>query len=686
MRPIQDVEMAHRSQTPLISSNDVLAEVRASVTAARHQLATLESVRRRPNDAALASGVNESAAEIDRIVSRSLGIVGEEGAGKSTLVNAIFGLSLVPTDDDQPGTAAPIVIRADSQASFTWGVLSVGASELYTCANQEEFESYLSQTANGDNVKRVLRGQIVVPSKHLTDGLSIVDLPGLEGMSDEIRKGAISAMQMVDGALVVVADRAVGPAMRTIKQLLGMNREIDAVVINLRSSKLVNSQLMPLSDEQVAEHIERIKAFIYAEFAKAGLALKSEQLFSIHLPSMQELALTAQSEFSAPAHVEEITRFERWFALSFGHRGAATRLSLALDEIERLVSVVDETIRVESELIAGLRLGEPGAQATVAERIAKFRSELPLRWRETAQAGLATADENTWDNVAIAIARLKRTLTRMTADGQSKVPKTWWDTTVTIRDRIARDLNEGVREAGQELNTEVMQAFSDYLCACAEVAREVMRPEADLLPIELPTVEGVRLSVQPLWSAPSFDNQDQTFGAFLDSRETMRRLIREVALAELLVDGSRGGPLYERLVLELSKARNAQLGALLKRLDVLERLVLSSDAPALSAAAGRIELQAAAIIAIRQKIEHARSKLQQLEQERISQAKANQAILPRQRAEYLRQQKLMQSGHQTKAAFPPGTDGPVLPEPTEQPAPPRLPLWKRIGRLLGFHP
>lgn len=680
--------MAQRSQT-LASSNHVLAEIRASVAAARDHFAVLESARRGSHDAASATGVRQGTAEIDRIVSRSLGVVGEEGAGKSTLVNAIFGLSLVPTDANQPGTAAPIVIRADSQASLAWSVSSVGADDIRACASQEEFASYLLQAANADNVKRVLRGRIVVPSRHLADGLSIVDLPGVEGMSDEIRKEAVNAMQMVDGALVVVADRAVGPAMRTIKQLLGMDREIDAVVINLRSSKLVNSQLMPLADAQVSEHIERLKTFIHAEFAKAGFALKAEQLFAIHLPSMHELALAAHSKLGAPAHVEEIARFEQWFALSYGHRGAATRLTLALDEMERLLKVVDEAVRADGELITGLRLGEPGAQAVVATRIAEFRGELPLTWRQTAQAGLTTAGKKAWDSVEAAIARLKQTLALMTTDAQSRMPRTWWDTTMAIRDRIASDLNDGARAAAEALHSAVTQAFSGYLDACAGVAREVLQGEADLLPIEMPQIDRVRLSVQPLWSAPSFDSEDQTFGAFLDSRETMRRLIREVALAELLIDGRSGGPLYDRLVSELSKARDAQLGALLKRLDALERLVSSGDAPALSAAAGRIESQAAAIIAVRQQIENARAKLQQLdelEQERITQARAHQAILQRQRADYLRQQKFVQSGRQIKPALPPGADEPVRPEPKRQPAPQRLPLWKRIGRLLGFHP
>jgi dynamin family protein len=680
--------MAHRSQT-LPSSNHILAEVRASVAAARDQLAVLESARRGSNDAAFANGIGNGTAEIDRIVSRSLGVVGEEGAGKSTLVNAIFGLSLVPTDSNQPGTAAPIVIRADSRASLSWSISSVGESGLHACTGQEEFASYLLQATNADNVKRVLRGQIAVPSRHLADGLSIVDLPGFEGMSDEIRKEAINALQMVDGALVVVADRAVGPAMRTIGQLLGVNGEVDAVVINLRSSKLVNSQLLPLSDAQVSEHIDGIKAFIHAAFAKAGFALKSEQLFAIHLPSMHELSLSAGSKLGASAHVEEINRFEQWFSLGYGHRGAATRLTLALDEMDNLRKVVDEAVRADNELITGLRQGEPRAQAVVARRIAEFRGELPRRWRQAAQAGLAAMDKRTWDNVEAAVTKLKQTLVRMTADAQSKVPKSWWDTTMAIRDRIASDLNEGAREAAEALHSAVAQALSGYLDACAAAARELLRAEAGLLPIEMPAVDRVRLSIAPLWLAPSFDSQDQTFGAFLDSRETMRRLIREAALAELLVDGRAGGPLHERLLSELGKARDAQLGVLLKRLDVLERLVSGGDAPVLSAAAGVIESQAAAIVEIRQKIENGRSMLQQLdelEHERIAQARAHQAILQQQRAEYLRQQKRRQSDNQTKSRLPSGAAEPVLPALKEQPAPQRLPLWRRIGRLLGFRP
>jgi len=90
----------------------VLTEVRSGLERMLRGLETILAVRR-------VAGFSEhsdlecklfSLTELSASLPRTVGVVGEEGAGKLTLVNAILGEDLVPTDSNRPGTLAPISI------------------------------------------------------------------------------------------------------------------------------------------------------------------------------------------------------------------------------------------------------------------------------------------------------------------------------------------------------------------------------------------------------------------------------------------------------------------------------------------------------------------------------------------------------------------------------------------------
>src|SRR5207302_195969 len=132
-------------------------------------------------------------------------------------------------------------------------------------------------------------------------------------------------------------------------------RDLDAVVINLKSSKLIDSEtLEPLSDAEVARHIADIKTFVRTQLSKAGSELAPDSIFAIHVPSMKGLALEAGSALGAPAHMDEIARFADWFSGAYGHRGAATRIASALELAERANQSLSSTARADAAVIDGV--------------------------------------------------------------------------------------------------------------------------------------------------------------------------------------------------------------------------------------------------------------------------------------------------------------------------------------------
>ena len=58
----------------------------------------------------------------------NIAIVGAEGHGKSTLINGLLGRDLSPTEDDWPGTVAPIMFHWSNQAEPEFLVRKGGAA------------------------------------------------------------------------------------------------------------------------------------------------------------------------------------------------------------------------------------------------------------------------------------------------------------------------------------------------------------------------------------------------------------------------------------------------------------------------------------------------------------------------------------------------------------------------------
>jgi GTP-binding protein EngB required for normal cell division len=102
-------------------------------------------------------------------------IFGRVSSGKSSLLNAIIGLDLLPVGVT-PVTAVPTRIAAGGETLVRVFFASEEAEKTFAIT---ELGSFVSEDANPGNEKRVRRITVTVPSEHLPRGIALVDTPGV---------------------------------------------------------------------------------------------------------------------------------------------------------------------------------------------------------------------------------------------------------------------------------------------------------------------------------------------------------------------------------------------------------------------------------------------------------------------------------------------------------------------------
>jgi GTP-binding protein EngB required for normal cell division/uncharacterized coiled-coil protein SlyX len=125
--------------------------------------------------------------------------VGQFKRGKSTLLNALIGHSVLPTAV-APVTAVPTIMRNGESLSArvrfqtaTWTNIPVSA-----------VEEYVSEGKNPENAKGVASVEIFVPSPLLETGMCLVDTPGLGSVFAGNTAATHAFVPHIDAAIVVI--------------------------------------------------------------------------------------------------------------------------------------------------------------------------------------------------------------------------------------------------------------------------------------------------------------------------------------------------------------------------------------------------------------------------------------------------------------------------------------------------
>lgn len=128
-------------------------------------------------------------------------VVGEFKQGKSSLVNALLGVTACPVDDDV-ATALPTYVRHGKEVAAQ--VILEGDPPTRESIPVDQIRKH---TLEGGQVladgRRIVGVEVLLPRNMLAGGLTVVDTPGLGGLGSAHAAASLAATAMADAVLFV---------------------------------------------------------------------------------------------------------------------------------------------------------------------------------------------------------------------------------------------------------------------------------------------------------------------------------------------------------------------------------------------------------------------------------------------------------------------------------------------------
>ncbi|HUL71446.1 MAG TPA: dynamin family protein [Gemmatimonadales bacterium] len=161
--------------------------------------ATVARLRDLAGKASAADLVAEAGALEERVRAQRFHVacVGQFKRGKSTLINALLGRSLLPTGVI-PVTSIPTVVRHGEPAARVRG------REGWKVVPVESLADYVTEQRNPGNAKQIQLVEVTAPAEILEGGLCLVDTPGLGSIWESNATATREFVPQVDAALVVL--------------------------------------------------------------------------------------------------------------------------------------------------------------------------------------------------------------------------------------------------------------------------------------------------------------------------------------------------------------------------------------------------------------------------------------------------------------------------------------------------
>lgn len=176
--------------------------------------------------------------------------VGQFKRGKSTLINALVGVDILPTGT-VPVTSVVTVLRHGPALS----VRMRRTERAWETIEPAELVDYVSEERNPGNSKGVIAVEIFVPSQLLASGLCFVDTPGLGSVFAANTAATQEFVPHIDAALAVFgADPPItGEEVALIEDIA---RDVECIVFVLNKADRVTGPEL----EQAAHFAERVLA------------------------------------------------------------------------------------------------------------------------------------------------------------------------------------------------------------------------------------------------------------------------------------------------------------------------------------------------------------------------------------------------------------------------------------------
>jgi GTPase SAR1 family protein len=321
-------------------------------------------------------------------------VIGEFKRGKTTLINALLGVELLPTGV-LPVTAIPALVRHGPRPRATIGLLDGSAIEVPI----GELPTYLTEQGNPANTKGVREASIEYPAAVLESGLVLVDTPGTGSVHLHNTQVTKDFLPRVDVALLVLTvDAPLSSAETRLVEDVAQSAARIAICLNKidRLTPDETREALAFVEPRVAALCGTSDVTVFALSARNGgadIGIKSLQSWLQHDVADAQLSVATERGVGMATTVlglaDAMLQLEAAAAAKPAHEAAAARAAFVTAQTA-LASAVDDEATL---LLAACRR----ATATVIDpRADEMRVALPEI--------LLAADDAAWpDRIAAAI-------------------------------------------------------------------------------------------------------------------------------------------------------------------------------------------------------------------------------------------------------------------------------------------
>lgn len=181
-------------------------------------------------------------------------VLGVQGTGKSSLLNALLMDDLIlPVDADET-TCIPVEIRYSESMSGKMEVHFLNRPDPVSVREPKELEQYVHNAYNYGNEKNVSHIVVYKNSDILKNGVVFVDLPGVSSLTQQNMKTTMSYIEKLSAAIFLL--RTVPPITRSEKVFLS------TVWPKLTKAWFIQNQWNDESKREVHEGLEHNKKIL----------------------------------------------------------------------------------------------------------------------------------------------------------------------------------------------------------------------------------------------------------------------------------------------------------------------------------------------------------------------------------------------------------------------------------------
>lgn len=339
--------------------------------------------------------------------------VGQFKRGKSTLIGALVGKSILPTGF-VPITAVPTVVRFGHTesarvrfANGSWQEIALGV-----------LEQFVSEEHNPENVKEVAGAEVFVPSQLLATGMCLVDTPGLGSVFSANTATAHAFIPHIDAALMVTgADPPLAGEELALIESVAKHVEHLLIVLNKadKTTETEKTAAIGFARRLIEERLRRPAGTIFEVSATERAENRGQERdWPMLLQSLQHLVQSSGRELVQAAGARGIQRLsERLLTMVWEERAALQR---PVELSEQRIATMKQTLLEAERSMREFGLLLMGEQQRLSdfflERRKAYLREVMPKARQEFERALSSATVSLGPAYRRSIMRLAQEITR----------------------------------------------------------------------------------------------------------------------------------------------------------------------------------------------------------------------------------------------------------------------------------